>query len=65
MINGILIQDIGERKILEPFAVTLESNEIILVILGKDASAFCTLFLGAFLKSICFRHTLIASRKKH
>ena len=65
MINGILIQDIGERKILEPFAVTLESNEIILVILGKGASAFCTLFLGAFSKSTCFRHTLIASRKKH
>ena len=36
------------RKILEPFAVTLQSNKIILVILGKNVSAFDILFLSTF-----------------
>ena len=29
MINGTLVQEIGGRKILEPFAVTLYSYEIL------------------------------------
>ena len=48
MINGTLVQEIGGKKILEPFAVTLYSYEILLVLLEKVSPAFCTLFLTAF-----------------
>ena len=39
MINGTLVQEIGDRKILEPFAVTLYSYKILPVILEKISPA--------------------------
>ena len=48
MINCTLVQETGARKIMEPFAVTLYSYEILLVVLEKISPAFCTLFFTVF-----------------
>ena len=48
MINGTLVQETGGRKILEPFAVTLYSYEILLAVLEKISPVFCTLFFTVF-----------------
>ena len=36
MINGALIQEIGGRKILKTFVITLYSYEILLALFGKN-----------------------------
>ena len=59
MINGTSIEDIGGRKILEPFTVTLiHAIMEIAVILGKMRRHFVPCSLADFLKIAFFRSTL-------